>query len=203
MKKGQKKGEHIDLIGSVFGRLKILSLHGRDNERFRYEWLCKCECGAEKIVFQDLLISGKTRSCGCLLRESRYAKNDNTDRTVSRFKILYSAVKKRHKTFSSGKVITLDEFMNFSFKDCYYCGSKPSSKQEDIRYENRKGEGLKLRVTDNIFYINGIDRIDSKGGYETENIVACCRYCNTAKNTLTQSEFKNHINRIYEHFAKK
>lgn len=29
------------------------------------KWRCKCECGKEKIVFEDSLKSGDTKSCGC------------------------------------------------------------------------------------------------------------------------------------------
>lgn len=35
----------------------------------------------------------------------------------------------------------------------------------------------------------GLDRVDSNAGYVKENIVPCCRYCNTAKNDLTQAQF--------------
>ena len=29
-------------------------------------WLCRCECGGEKIVNESALYNGSTRSCGCL-----------------------------------------------------------------------------------------------------------------------------------------
>lgn len=29
------------------------------------KWKCKCKCGKEKIVFEDSLLSGNTKSCGC------------------------------------------------------------------------------------------------------------------------------------------
>jgi hypothetical protein len=32
-------------------------------------WLCKCECGTEKVVLQGKLKNGESRSCGCLQRE--------------------------------------------------------------------------------------------------------------------------------------
>jgi len=34
------------------------------------QYLCQCDCGNEKIIFLRSLVSGKTKSCGCLLRES-------------------------------------------------------------------------------------------------------------------------------------
>ena len=29
-------------------------------------WLCKCDCGTEKIIQGDCLLKGHTKSCGCL-----------------------------------------------------------------------------------------------------------------------------------------
>ena len=31
-----------------------------------HRWLCKCDCGNEKIVYADYLKKGITTSCGCL-----------------------------------------------------------------------------------------------------------------------------------------
>lgn len=47
----------------------------------------------------------------------------------------------------------------------------------------------KKRLSDHVLKCNGIDRVDSSKGYTVENSVACCKYCNTAKNTMTESEF--------------
>lgn len=33
------------------------------------KWLCRCDCGGEKVVSQNMLAAGKTASCGCLRRE--------------------------------------------------------------------------------------------------------------------------------------
>lgn len=50
--------------GSVFGRLTVLSAI-----KFT-ESLCQCECGNTSIVRNDSLVSGHTRSCGCLRSEN-------------------------------------------------------------------------------------------------------------------------------------
>jgi len=46
---------------------------------------------------------------------------------------------------------------------------------------------------------NGLDRIDSTKQYTKENTVSCCKRCNHAKNDMSVSEFKNHINKIYKY----
>ena len=44
----------------------------------------------------------------------------------------------------------------------------------------------------------------SRGGGNTWlNLTTCCKNCNTAKNNLTVIEFKNLINRIYQHWSSK
>ena len=46
--------------GTRFGLLTVVSYEGNSN------WLCKCDCGNEKIVPRPLLLKGHTTSCGCL-----------------------------------------------------------------------------------------------------------------------------------------
>lgn len=54
----------IDLIGQKFGQLTILKREKNDREG-KAQWLCKCDCGNEKIIRAYDLKSGKTSSCGC------------------------------------------------------------------------------------------------------------------------------------------
>lgn len=42
-----------------------------------------------------------------------------------------------------------------------------------------------------------IDRIDSKGSYNKDNCVACCKNCNWAKNAVSVEEFYVWISRAY------
>lgn len=59
--------QNIDLTGQSFGRLIVVNFAGRDNKENRKSWLCKCECGNEKVVLEKALNSGNTKSCGCLI----------------------------------------------------------------------------------------------------------------------------------------
>ena len=56
-----------DLIGQRFGRLTVLS-YVYKKERGSH-WLCKCDCGQEKIIPGEYLTRGKTKSCGCLRKD--------------------------------------------------------------------------------------------------------------------------------------
>lgn len=64
----------IDLTGIKFGRLIAVSIYrGIDFSDSKTRWICKCECGREVVSRQDNLISGITRSCGCI--HSEYLAN--------------------------------------------------------------------------------------------------------------------------------
>ncbi len=52
-----------DLTGDKFGRWTVIKWeYKKYAEQF---WLCKCECGVEKIVIGGTLKTGKSKSCGC------------------------------------------------------------------------------------------------------------------------------------------
>lgn len=61
-------GPRVDLTGKKYGRLTVVSVSHRDKHR-EYHWLCKCECGTEKVLKMDDFKNGETRSCGCLQLE--------------------------------------------------------------------------------------------------------------------------------------
>lgn len=56
-------GAKLNLIGQKFTKLTVL-YEAEPNGRMR-RWHCKCECGKEVDVYQNHLMSGGTRSCGC------------------------------------------------------------------------------------------------------------------------------------------
>lgn len=56
------------LVGQRFGRLTVIERRpsaGSGNAR----WLCRCECGGEIVPVARDLVTGATKSCGCLRRE--------------------------------------------------------------------------------------------------------------------------------------
>lgn len=56
-----------DLTGLRFGRLVVLERAGTIGKSAA--WLCRCDCGSDVKVRADNLLSGGTRSCGCLRRD--------------------------------------------------------------------------------------------------------------------------------------
>ena len=58
-----------DLTGRRFGRLVVLRREDCPNEKHMTYWQVRCDCGMEFIATRSNLISGNTRSCGCLRAE--------------------------------------------------------------------------------------------------------------------------------------
>jgi hypothetical protein len=77
-----KRVKRIDITGERYGRMLVI----REYEQVGYDryFLCKCDCGNEKIVRMNELRSGKTKSCGCLNREMT-SKSNTIDLTGKRF----------------------------------------------------------------------------------------------------------------------
>lgn len=186
-----------DRTGDKHGRLTVISHSGKDH-RNKHLWLCLCECGNEKVVVGDNLSSGKSNSCGCLKTEFLARRGNQyglyEDREVALLKVQYSHLKRRNKLKGFSDVISFDEFCTISKSPCKYCGLEYSKEIEDRLNESKKQK----RLSDHVLKCNGVDRVDSSKGYTVENSVACCKYCNTAKNTMTESEFYAWIKRVYE-----
>jgi hypothetical protein len=92
----------IDLTGRKFGRLTVKCRSGtyqRHSGNKEPTWLCKCECGNEKVVSSSNL-KGKnnTLSCGCLQAEKRLVARRETECDV-RDDIVYV------KTFEGEKFV--------------------------------------------------------------------------------------------------
>lgn len=63
-----------DLSNKRFGRLKVIKLI---NDEGKSSWLCKCDCGKITNATTNRLLSGSTKSCGCLKKDTsrKNAKN--------------------------------------------------------------------------------------------------------------------------------
>lgn len=60
------KTHAIDLIGRTFGRLTVVKRVGTSPNDRKALWRCRCKCGKYTTVRSIDLISGNTKSCGCL-----------------------------------------------------------------------------------------------------------------------------------------
>jgi|ERR1035437_4677476 hypothetical protein len=101
-----------------------------------------------------------------------YANNKAKWQTPKgRYSIYKHSAKSTHREFT----LSMEEFMTFWQKSCFYCGNIP------------------LTI--------GLDRIDNDKGYTIENIVSCCTTCNLMRKTLSQEIFINHCKLISKYHA--
>lgn len=181
----------IDLTGKKFGRLNVIKLYEKKtykylkSERIAIYWLCKCDCGTEKIIEGGNLKSNTTMSCGCYNKE--IISKDYKEASINRlFRTYNHSAKKRKLSFELSK----NFFIKITQQNCFYCEKEPSN---IIKSESNNGD----------YTYNGIDRIDSSKGYTEDNVVPCCGRCNEAKMAETQSDFYSWIDRVYHNLKQK
>ena len=185
-----KHSNTIDLTGQRFGKLVVKKQLEKRGNRGQIRWECACDCGNKHITSGESIRSGKSKSCGC---NRKTPPNKNKDRESAIWKQLYnSTINKRNRKWKVKGDISLEDFIFFSKEPCYYCGLENSNTARDIR------DGREISKT--VLKFNGIDRSDSSKGYWSNNVVTCCKHCNTAKNTMSEKEFISFIQRVYAHF---
>lgn len=58
----------IDRTGQRFERLTVVSYAGKQGSKAL--WRCVCDCSRVSVVTSSNLVTGQTKSCGCMLREN-------------------------------------------------------------------------------------------------------------------------------------
>lgn len=173
----------IDMIGQKFGRWTVIKRNLPNNKWGESNWLCRCECGTEKIIPGSNLRDGTTKSCGCLKREL-LGNRRRLALGLANMRMLIGNYKWNAKERDQSFTLTEEQFKKLTQQDCHYCGAKPNNV---INQEGNFGE----------YIYNGLDRIDSNKGYVMDNVVPCCKICNSAKSNLTLQEYKSWIKRSY------
>ncbi|HHX59446.1 MAG TPA: hypothetical protein GX707_01720 [Epulopiscium sp.] len=186
-----------EIIGCKFGKLTVLNISKTRGNSGQIKYDCICDCGNTHTVSGESIRSGKSKSCGCL-RKAYVPKTFNKNRKQQILIQLYkSTIEKRSKKKGWIDCIGLELFTKLSLANCHYCNTEPTSKICDRRKDKDK-----TLISNDFVLVNGIDRVDSSKGYVEDNVVPCCKYCNTAKNTMSDSEFREWIKKIYAHYIK-
>lgn len=180
-----------DLRGRRFGTLTVI-----EPTKIRVHkavvWKCSCDCGT-KIDFRSTdLLQGIKDSCGLL------CPTKNKMRPIKFFYAQYKAWA-LHRNIEF--ILALGEFEKITNNPCLYCGFIGSDKgvgakgniERQRKLTNSKG---RLDLSTLTYIANGIDRIDSKKGYELNNCVPCCTECNLSKSDRSKEEFISHARRV-------
>lgn len=156
----------IDLTGQRFGRLVVISEAGRSNDG-QTLWHCLCDCGKETTVQGRHLREGNTRSCGCLMQESRIKHGEAGSRLYHTWNdMIQRCHNENHKCYADygGRGIKVCEIWLHDF-----------AAFRDWAVSNGYVDDLE------------IDRIDNDRGYSPEN----CRW--TTRKQQTRNCRRNHL----------
>ena len=74
----------LELTGQRFGRLTVIERQA-NNKHGKTMWICKCDCGNMCTVCGGDLVSGTTKSCGCLQKEQLTINRTVLELTGQRF----------------------------------------------------------------------------------------------------------------------
>lgn len=159
-----------DLTGRRFGRLTVIErAPNRDGCRHSY-WKCVCDCGEIRDVISTSLLSGDTKSCGCIAREVR---RNNLRKIVLKHGLLETTQGKHLNAIWSGMKQRCENPNDKSFR--YYgakgiCVCKEWHDNFEAFYKWAVAHGYKEGLS--------IDRINSDGDYSPSN----CQWLTPADN---------------------
>lgn len=173
----------INLIGQKFGLLTIIE-ERPPTPRGHSSWLCLCDCGNKIVRTSTSMKRSKFSSCGCWHREG---KDNPLFRGVGEisgswfFNVIYRSASGRKSRQKIEKKLDVDiQFIWDLFlkqnRSCALSGIKLTLPK------NNSNEELKKSTA-------SLDRIDSKRGYEKDNVQWVHKDINKMKNIFNQEYF--------------
>ena len=173
------KNTFKDLTGATFGKLFVIKRVGSRKRKgtrgMSATWMCRCECGVEIEMTTSQLLSGKTKSCGCL-HIQRITKHGFSSSKIFR---AWSNMKQRcynpnnpmYRWWGAKGVKVCDAWLN-NFES-FYKWSIENGYREDLT----------------------IDRINPFGNYEPSN----CRWITLSEQAYNKrdSECNKHLKEEY------
>lgn len=153
--------ELIDLTGRRFGKWVVLG-RASNGKNGNTRWLCRCDCGRERIVYGQKLRSDKSRQCkSCARRENKNALKHGQWGTAL-YIVWYNMIKRCENPKNPG-------YKNYGGKGIRIC-----SQWHDLALFI--AWALSHGYRDNLT----IDRIDNDGNYEPGN----CQWITKSENSL-------------------
>lgn len=168
-----------DIVGTILITKKQIEPYYSKTSMMFYG-ICQTCSVERKLTLSHVGVILKGRGGGCHCSRRRFG-------TDSEYKWRYQSYIQAAKKRSLSWNIEYKQFLEITKQKCYYCDAEP-----EMRPSHSKRWGFK-------FPMSGIDRIDSNRGYEIDNVVPCCSYCNQAKWDHDVQDFLLWIKRVYSH----
>lgn len=171
-------------VGQKFGTLTVVApVPNTSGLKENKKWLCKCECGNEKIIRVDHLIDGSTQSCGCKkkekLRDANIGHGFSKDMTCKSEYYAWTSMKmrcynpkcKQYKNYGARGIIVSERWLGENGFPNFISdmGKKPTAK-------------------------HSIDRINNNGNYEVSN----CKW-----STMPEQNRNKRDNNVIEYEGKR
>lgn len=76
--------DYKELIGKRFGRLVVIEREGKDKRHPHL--ICNCDCGNQISVNVEHLLTGRSKSCGCLRTEKTFVETTSLNTINSKLR---------------------------------------------------------------------------------------------------------------------
>lgn len=161
-----------NIVGMRFTKLVAIEDVGKDRYGSRL-WRCVCDCGNETVVSTTNLISGNTKSCGCLRIPPRIIKHGGLIHgNKEKLYAIWNAMKNRCNNPND------PNYFRYGGRGIYVCEEwqKDYGAFRDWCYAHGYQKGLEL------------DRENNNDGYTPEN----CRFVTHRENLLNTHRAKKY-----------
>lgn len=167
--------------GDVYDGKSLLGIDRQDNLHGYTEdnsVTCCCECNIMKL---DHRLEDFLQYCRNIITHypATGKRCENVEPTTATFNEWLSLLDNRNKKRAKGPIIssiTEEQYRQFLDGTCHYCNNTN-------------------------FLRNGLDRVNSDGNYDPDNIVPACSICNVMKMDLDLEVFLKKVRRIDDRFA--
>ena len=163
-----------DLAGRRFGRLVAVELaepFGRSRG-----WMCRCDCGGQKVVRAASLKNGATRSCGCV--KPRISIPGERLTGLRKYRSERSAMSRARKRGVAHEHVDLIAVLIAGNWRCYVCGIETP-------------EALRGTLEPNAPEVDHIVPLARGGGHIAGNLACICMRCNRVKHAKLPESFDN------------
>ena len=180
-----------NLLGRRFGRFLVVAPApiGRGSQT---RWLCKCDCGTERVVFSTSLIASEREkrhvvySCGCAHSGNRHYKwKGGIHISGTHWRQIQVHARNRKRKFKL-TIAYVDELWSQQSGRCAITGMP-------LVIEHKFGGRRPRGVT------ASLDRIDNRLGYVPGNVQWVHKTINRMKHTLSQAEFVDLCAHVVDH----